>query len=80
MKLPRDISGEDLLQALARLGYRRVRQRGSHVSAITVVGGEHHITIPLHDPVKPGTLNGILRDVATHHGLARQQLLAAIFG
>ena len=31
MRLPRDVSGAELLAALRRLGYGSVRQRGSHV-------------------------------------------------
>ena len=31
MKLPRDLSAEDLIQKLANLGYRVTRQTGSHI-------------------------------------------------
>lgn len=31
MRLPRDMSGAELLATLRRLGYEAVRQRGSHV-------------------------------------------------
>ena len=30
MKLPRDLSGADLVKALGRIGYRVTRQTGSH--------------------------------------------------
>ena len=42
-------------------------------------GGEHHITIPDHDPLRPGTLSAILRDVAAHARLAREDLLRLLF-
>ena len=32
MKLPRDVSGEDLSRRLSRVGYTVVRQTGSHMS------------------------------------------------
>ena len=79
MKLPRDISGADLLRALGRLGYQLVRQKGSHACATTLVAGEHHVTVPMHNPIKIGTLNSILKDVGEHHGLARNELLEQLF-
>ncbi|NYE57789.1 putative RNA binding protein YcfA (HicA-like mRNA interferase family) [Carboxydothermus ferrireducens DSM 11255] len=33
------------------------RQTGSHIRLTTTLKGEHHVTIPLHDPLKIGTLN-----------------------
>ncbi|MBL0927812.1 MAG: type II toxin-antitoxin system HicA family toxin [Phycisphaerales bacterium] len=80
MRLPRDISGPHLAQALGRLGYTIDHQRGSHVRLTTQRGGEHHITIPAHDPIKVGTLNAILRDVGEHAGLERTELLRVLFG
>jgi predicted RNA binding protein YcfA (HicA-like mRNA interferase family) len=56
MKLPRDVSGADLVRALAKLDYAETRQAGSHIRLTTQRDGEHHITIPAHDPVKVGTL------------------------
>jgi len=38
------------------------------------------MTVPAHDPIKVGTLNAILRDVAAHFGLTREELLEALFG
>jgi hypothetical protein len=46
----------------------------------TQQNGEHHITIPDHDPVKIGTLADILKDVADHFGLQRDELLDQLFG
>lgn len=75
MKLPRDISGITLAKALRSLGYETTRQTGSHIRLTTTVNGEHHITIPAHDPIKIGTLAGILADVAAHHKISRDELL-----
>ena len=79
MKLPRDLSGSELVNALARLGYEVTHQKGSHIRLTTQQNGEHHITVPAHDPIKIGTLNAILKDVAAHAGLTRNELLALLF-
>jgi hypothetical protein len=44
----------------------------------TTEGGEHHVTIPRHDPLRLGTFAGILDEVATHFGISRAELLARI--
>lgn len=80
MRLPRDVSGEALAAALSRYGYVVTRQKGSHVRLSTQEHGEHHLTIPLHDPLRVGTLNAILKDVADHNGLTRDDVAEALFG
>ena len=69
MKLPRDISGRQLGRELGKLGYSLTRQKGSHMRFTTQRNGEHHIAIPDHDPLRIGTFQGILKDVAAHHRL-----------
>ena len=54
MRLPRDVSGEALAAALSRYGYVVTRQKDSHVRLSTQEHGEHHLTIPLHDPLRVG--------------------------
>ncbi|MCA1624034.1 MAG: type II toxin-antitoxin system HicA family toxin [Acidobacteria bacterium] len=76
MRLPRDISGVSLARALRGFGYEVSRQTGSHIRLTTTENGEHHVTIPAHDPIKIGTLSGILADIATHHGITRETLLS----
>ena len=80
MRLPRDLSGRDLAQALHKLGYHITRQTGSHLRVTTHERGEHHITIPNHAPLRIGTLSAILADVATHFDITRDQLLETLFG
>ena len=75
MRLPRDVTGVALVKALRRIGYERVRQRGSHVRVTTQQGGEHHEVIPLHDPIRAKTLSSILKSVARHHGIGVEELL-----
>jgi len=74
MRLPRDISGPDLARALRKLGYEITRQTGSHLRLTTTERGQHHVTIPNHDPIKVGTLSGILGDVAAHFKISREEL------
>ena len=80
MKLPRDLSGAQLAKALARIGYRTTRQTGSHLRLTTASPSEHHVTIPLHDPLRVGTLAAILADVADHQETSRDELLERLFG
>ncbi len=80
MRMPRDISGDELARALSRLGYRITHQTGSHMRLTTQHRGEHHVTVPAHDPLKVGTLSSILRLVAQHAGMSREQLLQELFG
>jgi hypothetical protein len=120
MKLPRNLSGAQLIKALQQLGYQATRQTGSHVrltrsplpnpldettshltrlpktaakSLVIPQAGEgakeslrefhfneHHLTIPLHDPLRIGTLAAILADVAAHHGMTREALITRLFG
>jgi predicted RNA binding protein YcfA (HicA-like mRNA interferase family) len=80
VKLPRDLSGVELAAALRVLGYAIERQSGSHIRLATSRAGEHHVTIPAHKPLKIGTLNAVMRDVAAHHALEREELLVRLFG
>jgi predicted RNA binding protein YcfA (HicA-like mRNA interferase family) len=50
MRIPRDLSGADLIKRLERLGYEISRQTGSHVRLTSRRDGEHHVTVPKHDP------------------------------
>lgn len=80
MRLPRDLSGEELARALSRLGYEVTRQTGSHLRLTTSVGGQHHVTVPRHSALRTGTLAGILAEVALHHGRERDDLVRELFG
>jgi len=79
MRIPRDISGSDFISALKIVGYKETRQTGSHIRLTTQTKGEHHVTIPLHDTIRIGTLSGVLREVATHLGITRDELLNLLF-
>lgn len=80
MKIPRDISGEDLAKLIKKYGYQISRQTGSHIRLTTCVNGEHHITIPNHKYLKIGTINGILSDIAGYLKIDKQVLIEELFG
>lgn len=76
MKLPRDLSGAELIKLLGRhYGYRRVNQEGSHVVLETTEPRQHRISIPEHASLRIGTLNAILRSVAAVKGLEKEDIL-----
>ena len=79
MKLPRNIDAPQLIKALQKYGYLPSRQTGSHIRLTTQQNGQHHITIPNHDPLRIGTLNAILTDVAQHLGVSRQKVAEELF-
>ena len=79
MKLPRDIDSLQLIKSLNKFGYEPTRQSGSHIRLTTQQNGQHHITIPNHDPLKIGTLNAILIEVAQHLSVSKQELIERLF-
>jgi predicted RNA binding protein YcfA (HicA-like mRNA interferase family) len=57
MKLPRDVNGEDAARALRRLGFAELRQTGSHR---IMRRKTRTVVVPMHRPIKPGTLKGLI--------------------
>jgi predicted RNA binding protein YcfA (HicA-like mRNA interferase family) len=78
MRIPRDLTGSQLIKGLRIFGYEPTRQSGSHIRLTTTTGGTHHITIPNHRPLRIGTLASILDEVANHHRITRDELLAKL--
>lgn len=79
MRVPRDLTGAELIARLERLGYAATRQTGSHIRVTSRRSGEHHVTIPNHDPLLVGTLSSILNSVAAAQSLTRDELLQHLF-
>lgn len=79
MKLPREISGEELAKILTKYGYEITRRTGSHIRLTTQKQGEHHITIPAHKSLKIGTLSNILNDIANHFKIDKSDLVKELF-
>ena len=66
-KIPRDISGRELAQLLDKYEYEIKRETGSHMRLVSEIRDkDHKITIPDHSPIKIGTLNNILNDLADY--------------
>ncbi len=80
MRLPRDLTGAQLVRALGKLGYMPTRQTGSHVRLTCESPKQHHITVPLHDPLRIGTLAVILSAVAESREITRDELQLKILG
>lgn len=80
MKIPRDVSGKELIKALKKFGYEVVGQNGSHIKVTTERNGQHHIAVPNHNPVKIGTLMGILSEVASHFAISKEEVVRTLFG
>ncbi|MBN9132864.1 MAG: type II toxin-antitoxin system HicA family toxin [Nitrosospira multiformis] len=78
MKLPRDLTGKELIKALEQMGYHVTRQTGSHVRMSYEAIDQHHVTVPLHNPLRIGTLAAILADVASYHKLTREELVSKL--
>ena len=79
MRIPRDLSGNDLVAALCRhWGYVKIHQVGSHIILQTQQPTPHRIAVPAHKALRIGTLNGILRAVANHKSVDRQAILDSL--
>jgi len=78
-KIPRNLSGKSLIQKLKKLGYKPTRQVGSHIRLTSEINGIHHITIPDHSPLKIGTLSNILKDIAVHLEISKEELINRLF-
>lgn len=60
-KLP-VISGRELIKKLEKIGYRVVRQKGSHVRLRNGDPCFKPLTVPTHKFIKPGLFHKIIRD------------------
>jgi len=79
MRIPRDISGLELIKLLNSFGYQISRQTGSHIRITTEMNGLHHITIPNHNPLRIGTISSILLKVAQHFNITIEALVNQLF-
>ena len=75
-RIPRDVSHKEICVLLGKYGYKITKQTGSHIRLKSNLRGyEHSITIPAHNPIKIGTLNKILTDVAAYLKIPKEQLI-----
>ena len=76
MKLPRDLSGTELIRVLCReFGYTKLGQEGSHVILHTDMPRSHRLAVPDHNPLRVGTLNAILKAVAAAKAIPVETVL-----
>ena len=76
MKLPRDISGRALADALIRhWGHRKVNQVGSHIIPQADDPRHHRLSVPDHAALRIGTLNAIPRSAADAKGVLREDIV-----
>jgi predicted RNA binding protein YcfA (HicA-like mRNA interferase family) len=79
MKLPRDLSGEELIAHLVKhWKYTRVHQVGSHVILQTEEPSHHRVAIPAHNPLRVGTLNAILSSISAHKNVSKGTILEGL--
>jgi predicted RNA binding protein YcfA (HicA-like mRNA interferase family) len=79
MKIPRDVSGTQLANALCRRWqYTKVHQAGSHIILETSEPAHQRIAIPDHHPLRLGTFHSILRAVAQHKRVPRDEIIASL--
>jgi predicted RNA binding protein YcfA (HicA-like mRNA interferase family) len=69
-RLPR-ISGRELAKALAKIGYQKDHQTGSHIILRRQQSPHRRLTIPDHREIAKGTLRHLIREA----GLTLEELL-----
>ena len=79
MRLPRDLNSKDLINGASKMGYVVTPQTGSHIRLTTQQKGQHHITVPNHNPIKIGTLSAILSDIAKHFSTTKDDIINQFF-
>ena len=68
-----NLSGQDVIRALERLGFEVLRQSGSHV---IMRRGTSGCVVPNHKEVKAGTVSGVLRQA----GVSSDEFIEALRG
>ncbi len=79
MRIPRGLNAQQIIRMLADYGYFVSRQTGSHIRLTSsIIGAEHHITVPDHNDIRIGTVNAILYDVADHLNVSKDELISKL--
>jgi len=79
-RIPRDLSGRELVKLLKKYGYQLERETGSHIRlGSKYKGADHKITIPDHKSIKLGTLNSIMKDICFYLGIDKEILIKELF-
>ncbi len=76
MKLPRNLNGQTLAKSLCKnWGYIQIHQTGSHIILETEQPSHQRIAIPSHKSLRIGTLHSILKSVANHKNVSRDEIV-----
>ncbi len=74
-KLPTDLSGQELIRILIRLGFAVQRQRGSHI-ILRRESPFARVSVPNHKTLRVGTLRTILNDRAFGGAIDRAAVMS----
>jgi predicted RNA binding protein YcfA (HicA-like mRNA interferase family) len=73
-KLP-VLSGEELIKILLKQGFKKVRQKGSHISPRKITPDrEYRTVVPSHPELARGTLVSILKQC----GITKEELIRIV--
>lgn len=70
-KLPTDLSGQELIRILIKIGFVLQRQRGSHI-VLRRESPFARVSVPNHKSLRVGTLRTVLREA----GISVEELVA----
>jgi predicted RNA binding protein YcfA (HicA-like mRNA interferase family) len=73
-RLPRDCDYKRLISLLKKYDYTVISQKGSHIK-LRSESYKHSITVPAHSPLKIGTLQAIVSDIAVRVGEDKERLI-----
>ena len=68
------VAGAEVVRALQRAGFEPHHRKGSHVTMKEGVSPYQRVVVPMHDPVRRGTLRSIIRDA----GLTVEEFVALL--
>lgn len=70
------VGANDLIKLLIKMGYEKIRQKGSHIRLrkITPIG-EHNLTVPNHKEIAKGTLIDILAKVSLWNATPKEKII-----
>jgi len=68
------LSGTEIVRALQRAGFEPHHRKESHVTMKEEASPHRRVVVPMHDPVRRGTLRAIIRDA----GLTVEEFVALL--
>jgi hypothetical protein len=79
LRIPANLSPEELSAALSNGGYAVTKQTPHHVRLTTLLRGEHHVTFPRDQVLDIRTTSAVLGAVAAHHRLSLAEMSERLF-